>query len=507
MDDIPDVARDGHAPAGMRQVLGAVDGAVIAMSNTAPTLSIGIGMGVIAGIVGRAIPAVVVLAFLPILGIASAYSQLNRVERSCGAGYTWVGRALSPWLGFQSGWVTLAGTTIYLAYGSQVCGALFIALANEAHWHSLFGLALNPASVALTTVLGLIVLVILTLTAIRGADLVARFQTPMIIFEYLVLIGFCGYALIRGRNPVTWSWINPASVGSAHLLATGLIVSVYIFWGWDSVFSVTEETRAPRDAARAGYGALFLMLGMFLLAAFGLQRLFSVTDMTTNAATLLPYLGTTLARQPLATLPLVAMLFSSVASLQAGVLPTARGALAMGRDGTLGRAWTRLHPTYATPAIGTVIISSVAALLGVLALGIGTLSQFISAAATSVGLLVSLYYGLAGLACAVRFRAAVRAGLAPALRQVILPALSAAVLIAGGIYLAWSDWTSSPGFAWNAANGHFLALVPVAIIAAGVLLSAWAKWGRKAAYFRGQVATAADAFAVVAAVKPTVEAQ
>jgi amino acid transporter len=471
----------------MREVLGPVDGAVIAMSNTAPTLSIGIGMGVIAGIVGRSIPALVVLAFLPVLGIASAYSQLNRVERNCGAGYTWVGRTLTPWLGFQSGWVTLAGSTIYLAYGSQVCGALAITFANEAHLHSLFGLALNPGSTALTTVLGLIVLVLLTLTAIRGADLVARFQTPMIVFEYLVLIGFCCYALVKGHQPVTWSWVSPLASGSPKVLANGFVVCVYIFWGWDSVFSVTEETRRPRDAARAGYGSLLLMLGMFLLAAFGLQRLFPTGAMAANAATLLPYLGTTLAREPLAALPLVAMLFSSVASLQSGVLPTARGALAMGRDGALGPVWTRLHKRYATPAYGTVLICSVAALLGVLALGIGTLGQFIAAAAISVGVLVSLYYCLAGFACAVRFRAALLTGAGPALRQVILPGLSALALLAGGVYLAYSDWVSSPGFAFSASNGRFLALVPAVIVAAGIVLSAWAKWGRRAAYFNGRV--------------------
>lgn len=286
--------RDDPPRGGLRQVLGPVDGAVIAMSNTAPTLSIGIGMGAIAAIVGGAIPAVVLLAFLPILGIASAYAQLNRVERNLGTGFVWVRRTLGPWLGFQSGWVTVVGTTIYLAYGSQVCGAMVLAFANEAHLHSVLGLSLDPGSVALTTVLGILVLAVVTWTAILGADLSARIQKPMIIFEYLVLIGFCGYAMIVGTHPVSVDWFNPGSLPSLKVLATGLVVSVYIFWGWDSAFSVTEETRQPRDAARAGYGSLWLMLGMFLLAAIGFERLFSVGEMAQNASTLLPYLGLSL---------------------------------------------------------------------------------------------------------------------------------------------------------------------------------------------------------------------
>ncbi len=488
-----DTRRDDTPRTGLRQVLGPVDGAVIAMSNTAPTLSIGIGMGAIAAIVGGAIPAVVLLAFLPILGIASAYAQLNRVERNLGAGFVWVRRTLGPWLGFQSGWVTVVGTTIYLAYGSQVCGAMLLAFANEAHLHSVLGLSLDPASIALTTILGIIVLAAVTWTAILGADLSARIQKPMIIFEYLVLIGFCGYAMIVGTHPVSLNWFNPASLPSLKVLATGLVVSVYIFWGWDSAFSVTEETRHPRDAARAGYGSLWLMLGMFLLAAIGFERLFSLDQMTQNASTLLPYLGTSLARQPLAALPLLALLFSSIASLQAGVLPTARQTLAMGRSGTLSRMWTRLHPRFGTPALGTVILTSIAALLAVLGIGIGTLNQFISAAATSVGMLVSLYYGLAGLACAVRFRTQLRAGSAAALRAVVLPAISALMLLVLGGYLAYSDWTSVPGFAWSATNGRFIATIPLAIVAAGVAASAWAKWGRRAPYFNVRGESVAEA--------------
>lgn len=500
MDAPPPAAQPQPQPR-MRETLSSVDGAVIAMSNTAPTLSIGIGLGAIAGIVGGAIPAVVLLAFLPILGIASAYSQLNRVERNCGVGYVWVRRALGPWLGFQSGWVVVIGTTIYLAYGSQVCGAMLLTFANEAHLHSVLGLNLNPGSTVLTTIFGIAVLGALTLAAIRGADVAARLQKPLIIFEYLVLIGFCGYALIVGTHPVSLSWFNPASTGSVKTLATGLVVSVYIFWGWDSAFAVTEETRDARDAARAGYGSLWLMLGMFLLAAIGFERLFATGDMAHNASNLLPYLGTTLARQPLAALPLLALLFSSIASLQAGVLPTARQTLAMGREGTLGPIWTRLHPRYATPAIGTLLIASCAALLAVLGLGIGTLSQFISAAATSVGMLVSLYYGLAGLACAVRFRADLNAGVRTALRSVVLPAASALLLLCLGGFLAYTDWTSVPGFAWSATNGRFVAAVPLAIITAGIAASAWAKWGRRAVYFeRGH--SPADAAPSLAAPQP-----
>ena len=105
---------------------------------------------------------------------------------------------------------------------------------------------------------------------------------------------------------------------------------------------------------------------------------------------------------------------------------------------------------------------------------------------------MSGYYGLAGLACAWRFRGDLRAGLRTALAAVVLPTISALILLGLGGFLAVSDWQQSPGFALNAQNGRFLAIVPVAVVAAGIALSAWAKWGRGSRYFAPARTAAGD---------------
>lgn len=69
----------GAPPAALRKSLGVLDGVAIAASSTAATTSIGIGLGVTAGVVGLYLPSIMLLAFLPILGIAGAYSRLNMV--------------------------------------------------------------------------------------------------------------------------------------------------------------------------------------------------------------------------------------------------------------------------------------------------------------------------------------------------------------------------------------------------------------------------------------------
>lgn len=131
-------APPASAPPGtaLRRSLGVVDGVALAASSTAATTSIAIGMGTIATIVGLQAPALLLLAFLPVLGIATAYARLNRSEPNMGNGYVWVGRSLGPWPGFLTGWVTLVGSVIFCAYTSAIMGSVVLILANKAGLHS-----------------------------------------------------------------------------------------------------------------------------------------------------------------------------------------------------------------------------------------------------------------------------------------------------------------------------------------------------------------------------------
>ncbi|WP_405782922.1 APC family permease [Streptomyces sp. NBC_00859] len=479
--------------ADLRKSLGVVDGVVIAASSTAATSSIGIGMGLIAGAVGLHLPVIVLLAFLPVLGIAAAFSRLNRVEPNCGNSYVWVGRSLSPWLGFLSGWVNIVGTVVFLAYTTTVTGSVLLQLAGEAGVHSLGGIGLDPGDTLQTTLIGLVVLAGVTVAAITGIDVAARIQRYLLAFEYLVLLGFCGYGLFAGPHPFSFDWFNPFTIPSLTGLAQGMVLAVFCYWGFDAAFSVTEEVRDPRDASRGGMIALVTMLGLFMLGGTAFQRVLSPAQLADHGAEGLTFFGNRLAHQPLAALPLIALTFSAVASLQAGVIPTVRGMFAMGRDRTLGRVWTRISPRYGTPARGTLLVGAIASLVAVLSLVIPRVSDLISAAVNAIGIVVALYYGLTALAAAVRFRGLLRSAPWEGVRAVVAPALSAAVLFALGGYMCWGYATSTDHFALSAGNGWFALMVPFLMVASGVLAAAWAKWGRKSSYFSTGVATDADA--------------
>ncbi|PJN39672.1 amino acid transporter [Streptomyces sp. CB02959] len=474
---------DGRHPTGMPRSVGVGGAVVIAASSTAATSSIGIGLGLTAGVVGLHLPAIMLVAFLPVLAIAGAYGRLNRVEPDAGSSYRWVGRILNPWLGFLTGWVNVVGTVVFMAYTTAVTGSAVLQLLGEATVHRVGRLALDPDSTLQSTLVGLVVLIAAALVAIRGLDLAARLQKYLLVFEYAVLLGFCGYGLFAGDQPWSLEWFNPFGIPSMSALAQGMVLAVFCYWGFESVFSVGEEVRDARDASRGGFISLTLMMLLFVFAGTAFQRVLPLGELADNGAHGLTYFGSKLAHQPLAALPLIALTFSAAASLQASVIPTARGMYAMGRDGTLGRVWTRLHPRHRTPAAGTLLITGVAILLALLSLVIPTVGALISAAVNAIGIVVALYYALTAIAAAVHFRPLLRTSPGEALRVVVAPLLGALVLLAVGGYLAWDFFRSTDHFALAADNGWFELAVVALMLVSGLLAAAWARWRRRAPYF------------------------
>ncbi|MBB2947506.1 amino acid transporter [Actinoplanes lutulentus] len=292
----------------------------------------------------------------------------------------------------------------------------------------------------------------------------------------------CGAGLFVGDQPFAWSWLNPFAIDSAAALAQGLVLAVFFYWGWDAAFSVTEETRNPGDAARGGYIALVTMLGLFVLGAIAFQRVMSTEELAENGAVGLSYYAAKIVGEPWASLPLIALMFSAVASLQAGVIPTARLTLAMSRDKTLGPIWSRLSRR-GTPAAATIVIAITGGIVACLESAIPTLNEAILAAVNTIGALVAFYYGLTALASAVRFRGLLRTDPLAGLTAVVVPLLSAAVLLGLGVYLAYYYATLGGSFAVAADNGWFNLAIPAVIVALGLVTAGIAKWRRRSPYF------------------------
>src|SRR5262245_40620203 len=106
-----------------RNALGFVSSCVIGVASTAPGYSLAATLGFLALAVGVFTPAVLWVSFIPMLLIAVAYYYMNRADPDCGTTFSWVTRALGPYLGWFGGWAIVVADIIVMANLAQIAGS------------------------------------------------------------------------------------------------------------------------------------------------------------------------------------------------------------------------------------------------------------------------------------------------------------------------------------------------------------------------------------------------
>jgi amino acid transporter len=84
--------------------IGVAQDTVIGMASAAPGVSVGITLAALAAATAYAGGTIIILTAIPMLVIANAYRRLNLWTANCGASFEWVGRSISPYLGWMTGW-------------------------------------------------------------------------------------------------------------------------------------------------------------------------------------------------------------------------------------------------------------------------------------------------------------------------------------------------------------------------------------------------------------------
>ena len=100
--------------------LGFVSNVVIGVASTAPAYSLAVSLGLVVAAVGIFSPAIMWVAFLPMLAIAFAYYYMNRADPDCGTSFTWVTKAMGPHLGWMTGWAIIVADIIVMASLAEV---------------------------------------------------------------------------------------------------------------------------------------------------------------------------------------------------------------------------------------------------------------------------------------------------------------------------------------------------------------------------------------------------
>ncbi|MFE2042359.1 APC family permease [Streptomyces sp. NPDC059477] len=377
--------------------LGMFDTVVMAIAGSAPAYSLAATTAVLVGAVGLASPAALLYCAIPMLGIALAFSHLSRIDVNAGASYSWVGRTLHPFLGFISGWALVVSATIFMVAGSLPAGAMTLALFDES-------LAENTA---LATAVGAGWFLAMLLVVLGGARLTVRAQLLMSGVELVILALFLVLALFHtdDARPFDWSWLGFGHFDGTAGFAAGALVAAFYYWGWDVTSNLSEETRDSRRttglAGIIGLGVVFLLFEAFTITV---NIVLTDRQIAENGANVLGVLGAEIWPGPGGKLLIVAVMLSTIATLETTLIQVTRSLFAMGRDRTMPAALGRVHRRWNTPWVAIAVVGAVALALFIASNALGSVGEILGYAIAAMGLQIALYYGLAGLAAVVAYR-------------------------------------------------------------------------------------------------------
>ncbi|MFF4048710.1 APC family permease [Streptomyces chartreusis] len=378
-------------------VLGTFDTVVMAVAGSAPAYSIAATTAVLVGAVGLASPAALLYCAIPMLGIALAFSRLGRIDVNAGASYSWVGRTLHPFLGFISGWALVISTTIFMVAGSLPAGSMTLALFDEE-------LAENTA---LSTLVGACWFLIMLLVVLGGARLTVRAQIVMSGVELVILALFAVLAVFHtdSAHVFDWSWLGFGHFDGVAGFASGALIAAFYYWGWDVTSNLSEETRNSRRttglAGLIGVGIVFLLFEVFTIAV---NVILSSKQIQDNDANVLAVLGEEVWPGWGGKLLIVAVMLSTIATLETTLIQVTRSLFAMGRDRTMPSALGKVHQRWNTPWVAVAVVGVVALVMFIASNALGTVGEILSDAISAIGLQIAVYYGLAGLAAVVAYR-------------------------------------------------------------------------------------------------------
>jgi amino acid transporter len=474
-----------------KNAIGFVSSVVIGVASTAPGYSLAATLGFIAAAVALQSPAILVLAFVPMFLVAAGYYYMNKADPDCGTSFSWVTKAMGPQLGWIAGWTIVVADVIVMANLAQIAG-LYTFL--------LFGWDSAAASTVAVTAVGVLWIAIMTAIVLIGIELSARTQVGLLAAEIVTLAAFAVVALVKvysGSAPAgsidpSFSWINPFSLGPSELSA-GLLLAVFIYWGWDTTATVNEETENPDEApGRATVVSTLILLGIYVIVAVAAQAYAGVEQLVANQEDVLSALGTEVFGSPLDKILIIAVLSSAAASTQTTILPTARTTLSMARANAMPKSLGKVHPRFLTPHVSTLAMGAASIIWYV---GLTLVSEdilFDSLAA--LGLMISFYIGLTGIACTIYYRHELLrsvknfffVGLGPAIGSAILFYL----LIKNGIELA-DPANSESGNSWFGLGPPLV--IAIFFLVLGFILMA-VQWRAVPEFFRKRTETAPPGF-------------
>jgi amino acid transporter len=381
--------------------VGLGDAIIMGLSSSGPAQTLAVSLAGLVAVSGYGGVVPILICFIPMMGIAIAYQRLNRWDQSSGATYTWVAKVFHPYLGFLSGWMillyyTLGTTTLTIPAGVYTL-TLLAPAAVDNHWAIFFvGASWN---------------LLITALAIAGLKIVARFEWVIVVFQYAVLLIVAAVALaalLHGNSAVnfSWTWFSWAGMGGMRGLMGGILIACFMYSGWDASIYVNEETTdKANNPGRAALASVVMLALVYSIVTFAFQGVLSPNEIQAHAGDVLSAVSGRLLHKPWDSVMALVVLTGTLATLQAAVVSASRVGLAMSRDRVMPRFFQRMTRGGASPWAATLTMSAVNLLLLALALGTSSIAGALTNAASSLGMISIVFYGITAAAALWQQRA------------------------------------------------------------------------------------------------------
>jgi amino acid transporter len=459
--------------------LGLLAVVVLGISSVAPAYSLTSSLGPAVGAVGLQLPAIFIVAFIPMILVAFAYRELNADSPDSGTTFTWATKAFGPFVGWMGGWGLLAANIIVLSNLAGVAVDFFyLFLAQMFNNPELADLTSNTA-VNIVTCLVFVALAVWV--SYRGLHATKLVQYTMVGFQVLVLGIFVVMALTHAASgdsgtsiAFSWDWFNPMKIGSFEQFAAGMSLAVFVYWGWDVCLTVNEETKGGKGTAgRAGTTTAVAVLALYLVAIVATMMVAGTgtdgiglnnPDNQSNifAALASPVMG------PLAILMSLAVLSGTASSLQSTMASPARSLLAMGHYGALPPRFASVSKRFGSPGFATVIA-------GVISGGFYAVMKVVSEnvlndTIMALGLMICFYYGLTAFACTWYFRHSLFSSVRNFFMRLLFPVLGGLVLTVVFFQTAVDSWAPEFGSGSEVFGVGLVFILGIGILALGVVI-------------------------------------
>lgn len=399
----------------------------------------------------------VLVCFVPMLGIAVGYHRLNRWDPSAGATYSWVARVFHPYLGFLAGWMILLYYTL---------GTSSLTLPAGTYTLELVAPRLVESHVAVAIAGGAWNLIV-TLLALKGLKVAARFEWTVVVFQYVVLllVAAAGVgALFRSGVTVafSWDWLTIEGMGGMRGLMGGILIACFMYSGWDAAIYVNEESSDKVNSpGHAAIASVVILAIFYSITLFGLQAALTPEQLQSHAGNALAVIAATLLPGPWGAIMSLVVLTGTLATLQAAVIAAARVGFAMSRDGVMPAAFRRVDPRTGNPWVATVVMSAINILLLIVALATNNIARALGNVVSSLGMISILFYGLTGAAAVWQNRRALTRSPTDFLLSGLLPGLGALFMACVAIESVRSGATSRVILAYGIGSVALGALVAV----------------------------------------------